>query len=316
MLCIKFAAVTRPVPRGATYRRGIPAMRRCLFALLSVVVLMSAEASGQGGYSGQRANAYIAAHDGPGALRYATAWTRAEPDNFYAWGALGAAYGMGLHQPENAIAAFKRGLAIRPDSPECLNAIGVEYFNLRRFADAANAFKRATEVAPTRSHYWNNLAAAYSETNNRDESLKALENNLRFAAPHGTWVDWYVLGNGFNNQKEYQKAVYAYQQSIRLNPQRGETWTNLGAAEQSLGQWDQALKDFRKGEELGNPLGRQNYIALRNAIAEAERRAREAASHSSGNPMADFNRARDREMATWNSNHPSNPWRSGSDKPD
>jgi cytochrome c-type biogenesis protein CcmH/NrfG len=74
------------------------------------------------------------------------------------------------------------------------------------------------------------LAAAYSATNSREHALAALENNLRLAAPHGSWVDWYILGNGFNNQKDYQKASYAYQQSIRLNPQRGETWTNLGAA--------------------------------------------------------------------------------------
>jgi tetratricopeptide (TPR) repeat protein len=302
--------------RNTTFPRRFPAMRRCLLIWLSAAVLLSIEASGQGGYTPQRANAYLAAHDGNGALRYATAWTNAEPNNFYAWGALGAAYGMGLHQPVDAIAAFQRGLAIRPDSAECLNAIGVEYFNLNRFSDSANAFKRAAELAPTKSHYWNNLAAAYSATNRRDYALAALENNLRLAAPRGSWVDWYILGNGFNNQKDYQKASYAYQQSIRLNPQRGETWTNLGAAEQSLGQWDQALRDFRKGQQLGNPLGGQNYMTLKNAIAEAERRAREAASHSSGNPMADFNRARDREMATWNSNHPSNPWRSGSDKPD
>ena len=80
-----------------------------------------------------------------------------------------------------------------------------------------------------------------------------------------------------------------------------------GRAEQSLDRRDQALRDFRRGQQLGNPLGGQNYIALKNAIAEAERRGSEASSHSSGNPMADFNRVRDREMATWNSNHPSNP---------
>jgi tetratricopeptide (TPR) repeat protein len=288
--------------------------RGCLMAVLSIVVLLPAGLGAQAGYNSQAANSYLAAHDGNGAVRYATAWTKAEPGNFYAWAALGAAYGVGLHQPANAVAAFNRALAIRPDSAECLNAIGVENFNLSDFKGAATAFKRATELAPTKSHYWNNLAASYAATNNRSEALQALESNQTLAAPHGTWMDWYVLGNGFTRQMDYAKAIYAYQQSLRMNPQQGATWTNLGAAEQSSGQWDQALKDFRRGQELGNSLGGQNYNALRNAIAQAESRAR-AASQSNQNPMATFNRVREGEMRSWNSNHPANLWLSGSDKP-
>jgi tetratricopeptide (TPR) repeat protein len=185
---------------------------------------------------------------------------------------------------------------------------------LSRFSDAANAFKRATTLSPTKSDYWNNLAAAYAATNDRSQALQALESNQALAAPHGTWMDWYVLGRGFNHQMAYAKAVYAYQQSIRMNPQQGATWTNLGAVEQSLGQWDQALKDFRRGQQLGNPLGSQNYNVLTNAIAQAESRAR-AASQSNRNTMAVFNSVREGEMRSWNSNHPANLWLSGSDKP-
>jgi tetratricopeptide (TPR) repeat protein len=289
-------------------------MCRYWICLLSAALaLHSLDAAAQS-YTAQRANAYIATHDGQGALAYAIAWTRAEPDNFYAWGALGAAYGQGLHEPEQAVVAFRRGLAIRPDSAECLNAMGVEYFNMQRFAEASEAFRRATQLVPAKSHYWNNLAAAYSQTNNRDAALQALDSDEKFAAPHGTWLDWYVLGNGFNNQKAYERAIDPFEQALRLNPRSGETWTNLGAAQQALGLWDQALTDFNRGKELGNPAGAQDYMALQNAIAEAKRRAMEA-SHSSGNPMADFNRARDREMKAWNANHPARPWLSGSDKP-
>ncbi len=290
-------------------------MRRCLLYVLSLVLILEwMEAAAQQPYTAQRANALIAARDGQGALAYALAWTKAEPDNYYAWGALGAAYGQGLHEPEQAIAAFKRGLAIRPDSAECLNAMGVEYFNMNRFEDAREMFQRATQLVPTKSHYWNNLAAAYSQTNDREAALHALDTNERLAAPHGTWIDWYVLGNGFSNQKAYERAIDPFEQALRLNPRSGEIWTNLGVAQQGLGHWDQALSDFRRGKELGNPAGAQDYMALQAAIADAQRRATEA-SRLSSNPMADFNRAREKEMRSWNTLHPANPWRSGSDKP-
>jgi tetratricopeptide (TPR) repeat protein len=290
-------------------------MRRYLICVLGIAfIFRSVDAAAQQPYSAQRANAYIASHDGQGALSYAMAWTRAEPDNFYAWGALGAAYGQGLHEPEQAITAFKRGLALRPDSAECLNAMGVEYFNMQRYTEASEVFRRATQLVPAKSHYWNNLAATYSQTNSRDAALQALDSNEKLAAPHGTWLDWYVLGNGFSNQKAYDRAIDPFEQALRLNPRSGETWTNLGAAQQALGHWDQALAAFSRGKDLGNPAGAQDYMALQNAIAEAKIRAMEA-SRSSSNPMADFNRARGKEMSAWNANHPANPWRSGSDKP-
>jgi hypothetical protein len=73
-------------------------------------------------------------------------------------------------------------------------------------------------------------------------------------------------------------------------------------------------RGFARSDCPKSRYGAQDYMALQNAIAEAKTRAMQA-SHSSGNPMADFNRAREHEMNAWNSNHPANPWHSGSDKP-
>ena len=51
-------------------------MRRgFLVVLLSIGVLLPVGLGAQGGYNSQAANSYLAAHDGNGAVRYATAWT-------------------------------------------------------------------------------------------------------------------------------------------------------------------------------------------------------------------------------------------------
>jgi tetratricopeptide (TPR) repeat protein len=190
-------------------------VRKSLLVVFGAIALFVGQARGQA-YTARQANAYIAARDGQGALRYALTWTKAEPNNYFAWGALGAAYGIGLQQPANAIAAFQRALTIRPDAPECLNAMGIEYVNLKNYTEAQNVLKRAAEKAPTRANYWNDLAAAYSYQNKRSLALEALDNSQRLAGPGANYTDWYNMGNGFYEQQEYPKALFAFQQAVRL----------------------------------------------------------------------------------------------------
>jgi tetratricopeptide (TPR) repeat protein len=284
----------------------------CLTLITSAFLSQSSSAYGQGRYSPQQAHSYITANDGYGAVRYASAWTKAEPNNSDAWAALGTAYGTGLHQPANAISAFQHFLQLKPDYPPCLNAMGIEYTNLNKFPEAAAAFKQAAEKAQVKPNYWNNLAAAYAAMNQHDLAVEALNSNARLAAPHGSWTDWYNLGNGYQKQMDYQKAIAAYKRALQLNPGSGELWTNLGASEQCVGQWDLALQYYKKGMALGDKLGNQNSVALQNAIADAERRAKQASANG-GNSIGIYNAVRDKNMRKWDSDHPtsnhtSNPY--------
>jgi tetratricopeptide (TPR) repeat protein len=284
----------------------------CLTIITSAFLSQSSSAYVQGRYSPQQAHSYITANDGNGAVRYASAWTKAEPNNSDAWAALGTAYGTGLHQPANAVSAFRHFLQLKPDYPPCLNALGIEYTNLNKFPEAAAAFKQAAEKAQIKPNYWNNLAAAYAAMNKHDLALEALNSNARLAAPHGSWADWYNLGNGYQKQMDYQKAIAAYKRALQLNQGSGELWTNLGASEQCVGQWDLALQYYKKGMALGDKLGNQNSVALQNAIADADRRAKEASANG-GNSIGIYNAVRDKNMRKWDSDHPtsnhtSNPY--------
>jgi tetratricopeptide (TPR) repeat protein len=261
-----------------------------------MALLIATALGAQGIYSSRQANSYYANHDGAGALKYARAWTQAEPSNPEAWAALGTAYGAGLRQPENAIGAFQHALKLKPEWPACFNAMGAEYMNLKNYPEAVTWFKRAAETAQTQASYWNNLAAAYEAMNKRDEALQALNSSERAGAPRGT-LDWYVLGNGYYKLLDYPRAARAYEESVRLNPTGQRAWTNLGCAQQMLGQWENALQSYRRAMELGDPLGKQNYDALQYAMAEEQRRARAAASVSPINAsIAAF-------RADWNANH-------------
>jgi tetratricopeptide (TPR) repeat protein len=284
-----------------------------LSSLALLLLLSTSSVARSQGFSQHQADSYITSHNWDAALKYATAWTKAEPNNYHPWGALGVAYGMGFHQPANAISAFKKAVELNPDFFQCWNAMGVEYLNLKNYAEAVMAFQHATKLAPTRWKYWNNLVVAYSERNQRDPALAALHSAEQSAFANATAVDWYNLGNAYNQLMDYENAVRVYKRSLHLNPRDGKAWTNLGCAQQSLGHWEDALQDYKRGSDLGDALGRQNLANLQAGIAE-EKRRQQAAAHPSiaaGDPYHSY----DIQRREWNAQHPGQYWGSGFGSP-
>jgi tetratricopeptide (TPR) repeat protein len=240
-------------------------MKRSILTFLSAAILGCGTSWAQGGYSAERAQASLTSGDAGSALRYALSWTKAEPNNDTAWAALGTTYGVGLHRPEKAIPAFKYALAINPYSPPNYNALGEAYLAEKKFQAAADAFEHASDLAPMKSVYWNNLAAALAGLGQRDNALGALKKNEVVAAPHGTWIDWYNLGAAYEKLKAYEKAVTAYNRALDLNPRGATVWTSLGSAEQALGQLESAAEHYKLGMALGDKAAAQKYASVQNA---------------------------------------------------
>ena len=259
-----------------------------LCALVITLTASLSAALAQSRYSAEGANQFARAQDWNGLGRYATAWTKAEPNNPIAWNYLGNNYAIGLRQPEAAIPAFQQVVRLDPNRHSAWGALGAQFIKVRRFEAAINALKRATELEPRKSSYWNNLAVAYQETNQINLALAALDNNMKLAAPHGTWTDWHNLGIAYRNlgkeRDRQNKAVIALGQSVKLNPRNGEGWNSLGVAYQTLSRYDEALRSYKQAEALGNRYARANYDNLKAGLAAA---AAAAANMGSDNSPSD-----------------------------
>jgi tetratricopeptide (TPR) repeat protein len=235
------------------------------------LVSTCARANGQGAYTIDAANVLVRAHDWEGLLRYATAWTKAAPNEPMGWFYLGNTYGIGLKRPEQAAPAFQHAVSLRPNWPEAWNALGMVSVELKRYDDAVKAFSRATEQAPARSNYWNSLAAAYSYQNRPSMAVQALEGEQRALTANSSAAEWLNLGNGFLTMQEFQPAASAYRRALTLDPADGSAWNNLGALEGALGNTNAALADYQRASRLGNQLGANNYARLQQTIAAAQR---------------------------------------------
>ncbi len=61
---------------------------------------------------------------------------------------------------------------------------------------------------------------------------------------------WFLRGNAWANQHDYDKAFADYSEAIRLNPQDAKAWRNRGHARFQKQEYDKAIADYRESIHL------------------------------------------------------------------
>jgi len=251
--------------------------------------LLAAPSVAAQSYSRDGAARYVRSNNYQGLADYCSAWTRAEPNNADAWGFLGMAYGLHLHQPEKAAVAINRSLKINPNQPSGWNALGTTYIDLKQYDNAVRAEQRAIQLNPNQPTYWNNLAVAYSDKADWNDALQTLDREVPLAERANQADIWYVLGNGYLKLRIAQKSVAAYQRCVRLRPGFGPCWTNMGVMLQWAGNSQGALQAYARGRALGDSLAGADAERLNQAIAAQRRAASNPGQRSMGQEAAFLN---------------------------
>jgi tetratricopeptide (TPR) repeat protein len=94
--------------------------------------------------------------------------------------------------------------------------IGLSYFKLEQYAEAAAAFRRAVEADPKNVDAHFNLGNAYDRLNRHAEAAASFKEVVRLT-PDAADAH-FNLGNAYARLDRYEEAVAAYEESLRLNP--------------------------------------------------------------------------------------------------
>jgi tetratricopeptide (TPR) repeat protein len=234
-------------------------------ATILAVTFLGAISAQANDYSAAGANAYVQSKDYQGLLKYATAWSKAEPNNADAWSYLGVVYGIYLKQPDKAV----------------WPTLGITYIQLKKNADAVGAISHAIKLNPNQPNYYNNLAAAYAEMARWQDAFNALNDEEPLAERLNNAAVWYKLGNGYARLEQARPAVSAYQHAIKLNPNLAQAWTNLGTMLQWGGNVQGAENAYVQGSRLGDPLAAQDNARLHQALAAQAAAAKGSANYNS-----------------------------------
>ena len=89
--------------------------------------------------------------------------------------------------------------------------------------------------------------------NRYDAARESLEQAI--AADPASWYAQFLYGFQFYQQNELPPAIQALEKARRLNPRDARTALYLGLARESLGQTEEALKNYREAIRIGEASG-------------------------------------------------------------
>jgi tetratricopeptide (TPR) repeat protein len=193
-----------------------------------------------------------------------------------------------LGQTAKAESHIEAAFKLRPDFAESHANMALYYRRRNRHAEAADLFRKATELAPFEGNLWQDLGVELARLGRNDEALTTLQKaaavdaarlrigpknvkpllelarqHLRMDQPDEAMKvldqakelrpDEPLLplniGLVFAHRKEWSKAVEEFRKTLSLLPNHPEATVRLGRALEAMGELDAALAAFMAGSD-------------------------------------------------------------------
>ena len=194
------------------------------------------------------------------------------PDNHLGYNNLGALY-FYLNQWDSALAVFEKSIALQPNYHGYSN-LGTLLYYKGDLAGAAQAYEKALKLDDKNCTVWANLAAAYLEMGQRDNSANAYRMAVKKAeavldhSPQNAELTWqiaaYCLALGDSG-----KARKYLSKSLSLAPNNVVLLGHIAMSYEELGERGEALEllaiAFRKGY---SPTEVENAPEMKNLRAD------------------------------------------------
>ena len=121
-------------------------------------------------------------------------------------------------QYAEAVATYKKVVALRPDMGYAYFKMGTAYDRINQAAEAVDAFKRAVSLMPQNAFAYNNLGVAYGKLGKLDDEIAALQKAVKVrpkysSARYNLGVTYLKVGRKQAAMKEYE-ALKTFDESV------------------------------------------------------------------------------------------------------
>jgi tetratricopeptide (TPR) repeat protein len=170
---------------------------------------------------------------------------------------------------DEAIAAYLKVIAAKPDSYTGYESLADLYRDQNRFTEAIDISRKALTAFPNDGRIYTNLSWFYSLANRNEEAIQSAQAGIRFL-PEG-YMAYTYLCRAYNDAKKPDMAIRECNNALKRNPNDGETYFYLARAYDLANKPDEATK-FYKQAVIGmldyvkkNPNSTDGYYLLGNA---------------------------------------------------
>jgi Flp pilus assembly protein TadD len=167
--------------------------------------------------------------------------------NAAAYMELGEAYGL-ARQPQQAEAAYRQAIRLRPFDWQTYHYLGRAYANNKEYTKAIEIWHEAARQSPNQSLVQNGLGAAFFYL---DAWTGAIEHfNRALEIDSSRYQVYSNLATAYYYDEMIEQAIKVYQKAIRFTPTDHQVWGGLGAAYHELGGKKLAQESYEKAVSL------------------------------------------------------------------
>lgn len=153
-----------------------------------------------------------------------------------------------LKQFNRAVASLEQAVAVRQDDAQLRFDLGAAYENAGRNSDAADSYRRATELKPGWANAWSHLGHALMLTRQLTEAETMLRHALTFADYRVETLHHLALLFGAMNR--HGEAIEFYLEAIRGRPRFFQAWNHLGNALAAQNKLEEALFAYEESLKI------------------------------------------------------------------
>ncbi|MEW6109635.1 MAG: tetratricopeptide repeat protein [Nitrospirota bacterium] len=186
--------------------------------------------------------AYFFLKDFNAAENYLLNCLRLKPDVAETYYLLGLIY-RDQNQHEKALAEFKKAVELKPDYAQAHFELGLAYVKSDKFNRADVHFQKVIELNMSDANDYYRIGLSYSIHGNHEKAIIFFDKALMMKP---TAEIYQSLGSSHNSLRQYEKAVEAYKEAIRLKPDFVEAHEGLGSAYSDLQLYEKAIEAYKK----------------------------------------------------------------------
>ena len=129
---------------------------------------------------------------------------------------------------EEAIEAYNKALAIKPDYAEAYNNMGNALKEQGKLEEAIEAYNKALAIKPDYAEAYNNMGNALKEQGKLEEAIEAYNKALAIKPDYAEAYN--NMGIALKEQGKLEEAIEAYNKALAIKPDYAEAYNNMGNA--------------------------------------------------------------------------------------
>jgi tetratricopeptide (TPR) repeat protein len=171
------------------------------------------------------------------------------PNSSFLHNISGAVY-KGLGHLDTSIEAYKKALALKPDSAVAFYNMGNVLKERGKLEEAIEAYNKALVLNPDNADAHNNLGIAFKEQGKFEMAMEAYHKALAIKSDYA--AAYCNMGVVLADQSKLEEAITAYRNSLSLNPDYAEAHYNMAGAFAEQGNIEEAIASYKKALSLNS----------------------------------------------------------------